>query len=183
MGYTGPKYAWAPMPDQYVLDFARRRLAKRAGPRFVEYALVISHMPFSPRPRYVDDWESLGDGHLYRSQEPVDYEVSLPDLSKASHAYLGCIGYDLRVVTEYITKYGERDGLYIVLGDHQPLADVAGADATYDVPVHVISQEADLLAPFEARGYVPGWAPAPSTPATPMEGLLAAFLQDFGPEK
>lgn len=182
MGYLGPKYGWAPMPDQYVLDFARRRLAKRTGPRFVEYALVSSHMPFSPRPRYVEDWESLGDGGaLYRSQEPVDYGVNLPDLSKASHAYLGCIGYDLRVLTQYIAEYGERDGLFIVLGDHQPLADVAGADATHDVPIHVISQEADLLAPFEARGYVPGWAPESGAPAAPMEGFLAAFLQDFGP--
>ena len=183
MGYVGPRHGWAPMPDQFVLDFARRRLAKRTGPRFVEYALVSSHMPFSPRPRYVEEWESLAGGQLYQSQNPVDYGVSMTDLSKASHAYLGCIGYDLRVLTQYITEYGERDGLYIVLGDHQPVADVAGADATYNVPVHAISQEADLLAPFEARGYIAGWAPELSAPVAPMEDFLPAFLQDFGPER
>ena len=183
MEYAGPSYAWAPMPDQYVLDFARRHLASHSGPRFVEYGLVSSHFPFSPHADYVQNWEMLGDGHLYKSQKPVDYGVSWHDSSQMPAAYLGCIRYDLQVLTEFIVQFGERDGLFILLGDHQPMTEVAGENATHDVPVHVVSREADLLARFEARGYVPGWAPDLDAPVPPMEAFMPAFIADFGPER
>ena len=73
-------------------------------------------------------------------------------------------------------------GLLIIMGDHQPLAEVAGEDASHDVPIHVISREADLVGPFEARGYVEGWVP-PRGRVLGMEDFLPAFVEDFGPDE
>ncbi|HEV8245150.1 MAG TPA: sulfatase-like hydrolase/transferase, partial [Polyangiaceae bacterium] len=53
--YAGPPYAWSTMPDQYVVDFVRRReLDSRTRPLFIEYVLVTSHAPWSDQPQLVE---------------------------------------------------------------------------------------------------------------------------------
>ena len=181
MAYAGPNYAWAPMPDQYVLDLARRRLAAaRGAPRFVEYALVSSHFPFSPHPVYVEDWGRIGDGRIFHGLASVDHGVSWHDRSRAPEAYLSSLLYDLRVVSEFALRDPKPDSLYIVLGDHPPLAEVAGPAATHEVPIHVMSRDRVVLSPFASRGYVSGWRPVQDSPASGMEQFLDAFVTDFG---
>ena len=53
LGYRGPRYAFAPMPDQYVLlALQRLELAKRdRRPLFAEVDMVSSHAPWTRIPR------------------------------------------------------------------------------------------------------------------------------------
>lgn len=176
--YVGPSFAWATMPDQYVLDFIRRRaLAKGTGPVFATYVLVSSHAPWSHVPTMVEDWSSIGNGDIYQRLPLHRANTNWPDFTNASQPYLTSILYDLEVLSDYITRFVRDDSLVIVLGDHQPVSELTDDSPSWAVPVHVISKDASLIQPFLGRGYVPGMVPGEAS--APMESFLPDFLRDF----
>jgi hypothetical protein len=67
----------------------------------------------------------------------------------------------------------------IILGDHQPLAELTRWSPSAAVPVHVISRRRELVEPFLARGYRPGLRPSLSGARAGMETFLSSFLRDF----
>ncbi len=88
-GYRGPSFRWAPMPDQFALDVIRRKeLAKRERPLFVQYILVSSHYPFQIIPRYLPDWDGLGDGSLFARTEN-SLRLPIPPGSKTDRRHPG----------------------------------------------------------------------------------------------
>jgi hypothetical protein len=178
--YAGPKFAWATMPDQYVLDFVRRNeIEKQKGPLFVQYALVSSHAPWSDIPVMVEDWSKLGDGALYNGLESTHFPITWPDFDNAADGYVTSIIYDMRVLKSYISEFVRDDSLVILLGDHQPVREVSGGDENHAVPVHVISRDPRLIEPFLARGYVRGMRPRIDDQHPPMAEFLINFLEDF----
>jgi hypothetical protein len=179
-GYRGPRFGWATMPDQYVLDFARRKeLESAREPLFMAFALISSHAPWSVLPPTVDDWSKLGDGSLFHQLEPVRTKGSWSDLAGSSEAYFDSIRYDLELLTRFLIDFIGDDSLVIWAGDHQPAPDVTAQSPKHGVPVHVISRRAAFLEPFLARGYERGLRPAPDGTRLPMETLLLHLLQDF----
>ena len=66
VGYEGPKFGYAPMPDQYTLEeFRRRELAPADRPPVMaEIDLVSSHHPWAPLPHMVP-WDQVGDGSVF----------------------------------------------------------------------------------------------------------------------
>ncbi|BCB07072.1 hypothetical protein HHSLTHF2_09620 [Vreelandella venusta] len=72
--------------------------------------------------------------------------------------------------------------LLIVLGDHQAAPLITGDNASAAVPVHVISGDPRLLAPFKARGFIDGMLPSLESPegAAKMSQLRHWLQQDFG---
>src|SRR5690606_4904880 len=76
-GYRGPRYGWPTMADQFVLYHIHKNEIERATkPLFIQYALVSSHAPFSDLPRYVQDWESLGDGSILKRSGRDRFKVT-----------------------------------------------------------------------------------------------------------
>ena len=75
VGYHGPKFAFAAMPDQYVMSALQRlELAKRhRRPVFAEVDLVSSHEPWTRIPRMVP-WDQLGNGSIF-ARNTVDAGV------------------------------------------------------------------------------------------------------------
>ena len=116
VGYRGPKYAYAPMPDQYVLaSLQRLELAKPGrGPLFAELDLVSSHTPWTRIPPLID-WNDVGDGSVFH-RLPVD-ENGLTDRKRA---YGESIEYTLGALFSFVQHYGGDDTVLVVLGDHQP---------------------------------------------------------------
>jgi hypothetical protein len=47
----------------------------------------------------------------------------------------------------------------ILVGDHQPASSVSGEGATWEVPVHVIASNPQLIERFVERGFQPGLEP------------------------
>lgn len=179
-GYKGRTFGWAPMPDQFVLDWVRRReFTTPAQPVFARYVLISSHASFRIQPPYIKDWETIGDGSLYTVHEPVTYPIEWPDLSNAGDAYLRSLDYVFETLGNYLAQYVARDTLIIVLGDHQPNLQLTGPGEPWSVPVHVISRNARLLTPFRERGYTAGLFPEHPLPHAGMETFLPGFLQDF----
>ncbi len=178
--YQGPTFGWAPMADQFVLDWVRRReFVKRSQPLFVRYVLISSHAAFSIQPPLIADWNSIGNGSIYNDLELVSYPISWPDLTNAGDAYLRSLDYDLTLLGDYLAKYVSADTLIIIMGDHQPNVQLTGEGQPWSVPVHVISRNPLLLDPFRKRGYTPGLIPAQLQPHDGMETFFQNFLQDF----
>jgi len=177
--YRGPMYGWSTMPDQYVIDFIRRREIETATqPLFVEFNLVSSHAPFHRQPPYVEDWSRIGDGAVYHDLALITFPIIWPDLSNAAEGYVASIRYDLKVIAEFIGQFVEKPAIIIILGDHQPNVQLTGKNHVWAVPVHVVSRNADLLMPFSKRGFLPGLVPTQQTHRG-MESLTFEFLEDF----
>jgi hypothetical protein len=178
--YAGPSFAWATMPDQYVLDFIRRReLGSAKGSLFVEYMLVSSHAPWSELPTVVEDWSSLGNGAVFHERPRVTYPVAWPNFDNAEQAYADSITYDFQVLTRYVSDFVLDDALLVILGDHQPVAEINGRTQFAGVPVHVLSRDRALVEPFLRRGFADGVLPPDRSSYQPMAGFLLDFLQDF----
>jgi hypothetical protein len=127
--YQGPSFAWATMPDQYVVDFIHRReVVPATRPLFIEYALVTSHSPWALQPRLVDDWSRLEGGRVYRELPPVRFPITWSNLAEGGDAYLASLSYDFEVLERYLLRLGTRRALFIIMGDHQPPGAVTGDD-------------------------------------------------------
>jgi hypothetical protein len=141
--------------------------------------LISSHAPWNQLPAFVEDWSALGDGSLFASRPAIRFPVGWINLAAGSEAYLASIAYDLRVLAAYVTRFVAGDTLIIILGDHQPVAEVTGGSASTAVPIHVMSRNPAHIDAFLARGYARGMRPpAIATPAG-METFLPALLADF----
>jgi hypothetical protein len=178
--YKGPRHGWSPMPDQYVLDYIyRQEIQQGTEPLFVEYVLITSHAPFNRQPPYLEDWSQIGDGAIFHEKETITFPIFWPDLSNAAAAYMTSIIYDFKVLKANLEQYVDDDALIIILGDHQPNVQITGENRPWSVPIHVISRNRDLLAPFAARGYTPGIIPRQPLPHPGMKAFLYNFLEDF----
>jgi len=178
--YAGPAFAWATMPDQYVLDFVRRcEIDRASGPVFAHYVLVSSHAPWSELPVLIDDWGQIQNGSIYARREPIRFPVVWPNFENASEAYIRGIEYDLVVLRRYIAEFIRDASLIIILGDHQPVVEVTHDSPSAGVPIHVLSRDRNFVETFMARGYQPGMWPRIEGSHPGMETFLASFLRDF----
>ena len=181
--YAGPAFAWATMPDQYVFDWIRRRELTSKMPLFVQYVLVSSHAPWSETPSVVGDWSKLGNGEIFDTHPVYRYPIVWPNFTNAEEAYMRSITYDFEIIGQFIEQFLEDDSLVIVLGDHQPVVEVSKNESDHRVPVHVFSRDEALVAPFFARGYVPGLWPKETAKPRGFETFLPDLLRDFSTGK
>ena len=66
----------------------------------------------------------------------------------------------------------------ILIGDHQPAASVSGRNASWEVPVHLITSDAQLARRFADLGFTPGLEPKRPAlgPMSELTGLLLGAL-------
>ncbi|WP_018872735.1 hypothetical protein [Thioalkalivibrio sp. ALJ16] len=181
--YAGPPFFWVTMPDQYTWSFFEREIrAPSEQPVFAMLALISSHAPWTPVLPVLDDWEAIDDGAVFdqwAGQGPAP-EVLWRDFERVRDFYAESVRYSLEVTGAYAAEYVDDRTLFVMLGDHQPAALITGQDASWAVPVHVISGDPELLEPFRTRGFVPGMQP-PSESAEYGFDALRGWLRDaFG---
>jgi hypothetical protein len=176
--YRGPPFAWAPMPDQYVLDRIYRNEIQTADrPLLVEFILSGSHAPWDVQPPYIADWSRIGDGSVYRELEPVIFPTSWTELSQASAAYSASIAHEIRLLEDFIRGFVPDGALAIILGDHQPCRELIGSGRSWSVPVHVVSRRADLVDRFLAAGFSAGMVPDQPEPHPGLESLFRELTE------
>jgi hypothetical protein len=176
LGYRGPKYGFASMPDQYVLlALQRLELAKpNRRPIFSEIDLVSSHTPWTRIPPLIG-WGRVGNGSIF-NRLPID-RVGLTD---TSHGYAQSISYTLRALLAFVEQYGTKNTVLIVLGDHQPSRVVSG-NPGHDVPISIIAHDPAVLQQIDSWGWVDGMRPTSAAPVWPMSAFRNRFLSAFGP--
>ena len=183
VGYRGPRFAYASMPDQYVLAALQRlELAKPdRRPVFAEVDLVSSHAPWTRIPRLID-WSDIGDGSVFNNI-PVDQVTkgelwSDPDRVRA--AYGRSIEYTLNALFSFVQHYGGDDLVLVVLGDHSPWTIISGQDPSHDVPISVIAHDPAVLDQIAGWGWEDGMRPGPQAPVWPMNAFRDRVLSAFG---
>jgi len=176
LGYHGPKYGFAAMPDQYVLlALQRLELAKsNRPPIFSEIDLVSSHTPWTRIPPLVG-WSRVGDGSIF-NRLPIDRS----GLTDSAQGYSQSIEYTLGALFSFVEHYGNKNLVLIVLGDHQPSRVVSGQPG-HDVPVSIIAHDPAVMRRIAGFGWTPGMRPAPTAPVWLMSAFRDRFLGAFGP--
>ena len=187
MQYTGPRYGWGIVPDQYSLNLAHERfVAPTDEPVALLFEMVASHTPWDPPPPLVNDWRSLNDpdarptarlaatagtmqvpvAHAEAAPEPPLSNVSAEDNAPV-HRLFRAIRYDWQVISEYMRNQMPDSSLVVVLGDHQPPILSTDSDA---VPVHIFSRDPAHIDAAVSHGFHRGLLAQPSTEraATPV---------------
>ena len=182
VGYRGPKFGYASMPDQYTLEhFRRTELAKRdRRPVFAELDLVSSHYRWGKLPDLVD-WKDVGDGSVFRPMAKRGSSVDgRRDPKTSARLYGASVEYTWRTILSFLTTYPDRDRVVIVAGDHQPHAFVGGVGENRDAPVTVIAQDRDVIDRIEDWGWQPGLRPKPDAPVWRMDAFRNRFFAAYG---
>jgi hypothetical protein len=181
VGYHGPTFTYASMPDQYIFSALQRlELAKpHRKPLFAEVDTVSSHMPWNKIPRPIG-WKQVGNGSIY-NKIPMIHETgafwSNPTRVKA--AYGTSIVYAMNTLTSFVQHYGDKNLVLIVLGDHQPLPIVSGHNSNHDVPISIIAHDPKVLEQIGSWGWNAGLRPKATAPVWPMSAFRNRFLTAF----
>ena len=182
--YAGHAYHWGVMPDQYALQKVLRDHVKPAQrPVFVQYISVTSHAPFTWIPPFIEPGPDALKPGAFLASPAKDYGIHWGNYvghPQIEEAYLETIHYALRCSVDYATQL-PRDSLVLILGDHQPpvIGEWMERDATYDVPLHVLSHRPELLAPLLPLGFEPGFVLSGDAPTRASHQFLGAFLALF----
>jgi phosphatidylglycerophosphate synthase len=182
VGYQGPRYAYASMPDQYVFSALQRlELGKRhRRPVFAEVDLVSSHPPWTQIPRMIA-WPQVGNGSVFKRM-PVDAtskEALWSDSARVRAAYGQSIEYTLSTLVSFVQHYGDPDLVLVVVGDHQPWTIVSGLGPSHDVPISLVAHDPAVLNRIAGWGWNDGLRPGPRAPVWPMSAFRDRFLSAF----
>ncbi|WP_245876542.1 sulfatase [Streptomyces uncialis] len=184
LGYRGPKFSWAPVPDQFSLAAFERLEGGRAGrgPLMAGIVLVSSHNPWAPIPEMLG-WDGLGDGSVYEGVRArgADPKRVWRDPERVRDEYRRSVEYSLTSLVSYLEEYGDEDTVLVFLGDHQPIPAVAGEGASRDVPVAMVAKDPAVFDRIGDWGWDEGLAPSPSAPVWRMDTFRDRFLGAFGP--
>ncbi len=183
LAYRGPEFGWWRIPDQYALaKFDELEFDRQPrSPLFLLFTSINTHLPFLPTPPYQPDWQRLLSTSPFEDREVADSLAQQPGWYDMGHDYAQTMAYAFQSIAGYLRKHAGHDLVLIVLGDHQPAANVSGEDASWDVPVHIIADRAELLTPLLHHGFHQGLAP--SRPAVGgMNELLPMLTEAFGSE-
>jgi hypothetical protein len=182
VGYHGPSFSYASMPDQYTLSALQRlELAPSdRTPVMAEVDLVSSHIPWAPLPRLVD-WRKVGDGSIFdampaQGQSPTWVWRSA---DRVRAAYGHSVEYSLRSLMSFVRTYPDKNLVLIVLGDHQPSTMVTGQGQSHDVPVSVIAHDPAVMRSISGWHWQSGMLPGANAPVWPMSSFRDRFLTAF----
>jgi hypothetical protein len=176
LDYQGPKFAFAPMPDQFAIhQFHQREMTTpRDRPVMAELALVSSHSPWTKVPSVVD-WDDIDDGEVF--QRGI---IGTP-AAQARTGYRHSINYTLRTLVSYLERYGNDDTVMVIVGDHQPAPVVTGENPSPDVPIHIVAKDPAVFAQIEDWKWQDGLTPDADAPVWRMDTFRDRFLTTFGP--
>ncbi|MFC6043119.1 CDP-alcohol phosphatidyltransferase family protein [Nocardioides hankookensis] len=174
VGYHGPQFGYAPMPDQYTLSaFQRLELdAADRPPVMAEIDLVSSHHPWAPSPLLVP-WDQVGDGSVFEDAP------TQPGSSDVQTLYGQSVEYTMDTLVSWLEQQPDPDLVLLVLGDHQPHSYVSGAHPGHDVPVSVIAHDPAVVRRIAGWGWQPGLHPDPDAPVWRMDAVRDRFLEAF----
>ena len=184
VGYRGPPFSYATIPDQYTFSaFQRLELAPvDRKPVYAEIDLVSSHHPWTPLPRFVP-WDRVGDGSVYDGMpaQGESPESVFRSQAKVRTAYGKSVQYSLHSLISYLQTYPDPNLVVVMLGDHQPHSYVTGPHPGFDVPVSVIAHDPAVLDSIGSWDWQDGLRPSPTAPVWRMDAFRDRFLSAYGP--
>ncbi len=183
LAYDGPPITFWKIPDQVAMARYEQMFPRtpESAPRVLFFATISSHFPFSPVPPYQPDWQRVLTDTPFDAQDLqaiANHRVNWLDMRTD---YLATVNYVYRWLNGYFSLPERRESIYVLVGDHQPTANITGVGASWDVPVHIISRDAALLARFKAQGFSDGMWPDRKVLGG-LHHLTSLLLDAFGPD-
>jgi phosphatidylglycerophosphate synthase len=177
VGYRGPGFSYAAMPDQFTLaEFQRLELGPGHKPVMAEIDLVSSHWPWNPLPDMVP-WNKVGDGSIFdrkRSRITID-----PSASMTRQFYGRSIQYTMRALTSWVTEVNDPNLVLILLGDEQPDTPITSPGVSHQLPISIIARDPSVFRDIAAWRWEDGLLPGRHAPAEPMSAFRNQFLGAF----
>ncbi len=181
VGYHGPAFSYASMPDQYTLAaFQRLELTPGHQPVMAEIDLVSSHYPWAPLPTMVP-WNKVGNGSVFdsmpaRSESPV---TVWRNANTVRQFFGKSIQYSLQALTSWVTELNDPNLVLILLGDEQPSGPISRPGASHDVVISIVARDPSVFRQIASWRWQDGLLPGPSAPLEPMDAFRNQFLGSF----
>ncbi len=174
LNYPGPQFGSWRVPDQYTIARFEQMhpIGPDTPPRLLVFPTIMSHLPFAPVPPYQPNWTQLLSNQPFSEATAAHSLKFKPDWLNLTPDYLRSIAYTFDWLADYVQQPRRRDRVLVLLGDHQPASSVSGRDAPWDVPVHVITSNPELIKRLQASGLQPGLEPK-----RPIFGMMHEFTQ------
>jgi hypothetical protein len=161
LGYKGPKFGLWWLPDQFSI--ARIDELYPPGPdekpRFLFFPTINSHIPYRPTPPYQPDWSRVTSDKPYSEEATARAMADVIDWNDLFPGYLRSIQYAFDWLTGYMALPHPRDSVMILLGDHQPAGGITGPNASWDVPVHIITGNERIAERLRQHNFTDGVDP------------------------
>ncbi|WP_048555646.1 sulfatase-like hydrolase/transferase, partial [Nostocoides japonicum] len=181
LGYTGPSFGYADVPDEFTLArLAQRELAPGHRPVMAEVDLVSSHGPWTPLPSLVP-WAEATDSSVYAGMpagQPSAAQI-WPTPARVQASYGRSIAYSLDSLVAFVENAHDDNLVLVVLGDHQPASIVSGPHSDRDVPISIISHDPSVLDRIDGWGWQDGLRPTPEAPRWRMDQFRDRFLAAY----
>jgi hypothetical protein len=181
VGYHGPTFTYAKMPDQYTFaEFQRLELGPGHKPVMAEIDMVSSHSPYAPLPTMVP-WSKVGDGSIFDPMPARGETMAsvLASASKSRQAFGKSIQYSMQALTSWVTELNDPNLVLILLGDEQPASPITSPGASHDVPISIIARDPSVFRQIASWHWQLGLVPGRSAPREPMSAFRNQFLSAF----
>ena len=109
-----------------------------------------------------------GDGSVF-NRAPIDRT----GLTDSQQGYAKSIRYALRALYGFVERYGNKNTVLIVLGDHQPSRVIA--QANHEVPITIVAHDPKVIDRLSSWGWTNGMLPSSTAPVW----LMSAFRNRF----
>ena len=161
LDYQGPKLGLWHLPDQFSIARINELHPPGPGskPRFVFYPTINSHIPYRPTPPYQPDWTRVTTAEPF---PPEATEAALSDeidWRRLFSGYLSTMAYTFEWLTGYLAQPEARNSVLIAIGDHQPGGGVTGPNASWNVPVHIVTSNRTIAERLRRYGFSDGVDP------------------------
>ena len=155
--YDSFQYGFGHVPDQWALEHAfTDHWSRHPQPRLFHFFGVSTHYAWEPPPRITKDvaeLEAPQPSFLETRPDYVELALTVPQGWKRD--YFVTIAYEWELLLDAFRRRVEPGFVALVLGDHQPPFITDGQGGS-DVPVHVVTDLADLIEPLAAAGFAVG---------------------------
>ncbi len=165
LGYRGPDIGLWSIPDQFSMARINEMYPPEPTekPRFVFYPTITTHIPYRPTPPYQSDWSRVTSENPFADEATQQALADKIDWNNLFSGYINTMEYTFDWLIGYQALPQPRETVLILLGDHQPAGGVTGPNASWDVPVHIITSNDELAERLRRRGFSDGVEPLNQT--------------------
>jgi len=159
--YRGPKFGLWWLPDQFSMARIDEMYPPDPDgkPRFLFYPTITTHIPFRPTPPYQPDWSRVTSDKPYSEEATAKAIADAIDWHGLFQGYINTIKYTFKWLAGYQALPQPRESVLILLGDHQPAGGITGPNATWNVPVHIITSNETIAERLRLHGFSDGVNP------------------------
>jgi hypothetical protein len=179
VGYQGPTFGYASMPDQYLFSkFQQLALPPGHQPVMAELDMVSSHWPWLLIPTMVP-WNQVGNGSIFLPIR-IDAAKVNRNLSNVPHLYATSIEYSMQALTSWVTELNDPNLVLILLGDETPGPPITTPGrVSHVVPISIVARDPSVFRQIASWRWQGGLVPGNQAPQLQMDAFRNQFLGAF----